>query len=112
VSQEWSAQRGLGGGSVAGYNPHKPGRPSQVYHTYFAANLRLVLNVEVQPGNQTAAYYAQPGLWSFIDRLPRQAWPVFVLGDCDWGKEGVIHEAEKRGMPYLFKLRKNTTVKA
>ncbi len=98
-------------GAVVGYNPHKVGRPSHVYHTYFAANIRLVLDVEVQPGNQTAAYYAQPGLWAFIDRLPRQAWPAFVRGDCDWGNERVMHEAEKRGMPYLFKLRKSATVK-
>jgi len=98
-------------GAVVGYNPHKPGRPSQVYHTYFAANLRLVLDVEVQPGNQTAACYAQPGLWKFIDRLPPQARPAFVRGDCDWGNEKVISEAEKRGLPYLFKLRKSAKVK-
>jgi hypothetical protein len=41
-------------GAVVGYNPHKPGRPSHVYHTYAIANLRLVLDVEVQPGNQGA----------------------------------------------------------
>ncbi len=99
-------------GAVVGYNPHKPGRPSHVYHTYFVANLRLVLDVEVQAGNQTSAYFAQPGLWQFIDGLPRQAWPEFIRGDCDWGNERVIHEAEKRGMPYLFKLRKSVLVKA
>ncbi|MCP4284865.1 MAG: hypothetical protein GY792_10500 [Gammaproteobacteria bacterium] len=38
-------------GAVLGYNPHKPGRPSHTYHTYFIANLRLVLDVEVQAGN-------------------------------------------------------------
>jgi hypothetical protein len=32
-------------GAVKGYNPHKPGRPSPTYHTYFIANLRLVLDV-------------------------------------------------------------------
>lgn len=99
-------------GAVVGYNPHKKGRPSQGYHTYFAADIRLVLDVEIQPGNQTAAYYAQPGLWAFIDRLPKQAWPEFVRGDCDLGNERVMHEAEKRRMPYLFKLRKSATVKA
>jgi hypothetical protein len=25
-------------GAVVGYNPHKPGRPSHTYHTYFIAN--------------------------------------------------------------------------
>jgi hypothetical protein len=39
-------------GAVSGYNPHKPGRPSQSYHSYFIANLRLVLEIEVQAGNQ------------------------------------------------------------
>jgi hypothetical protein len=37
-----------------GYKPTKPGRPSHVYHTNFIANLRIVLEVEVQAGNQTA----------------------------------------------------------
>jgi hypothetical protein len=32
-------------GAVLGYNPHKPGRPSHTYHTYFIANLRLVQDV-------------------------------------------------------------------
>ena len=34
-------------GAEKGYNPHKPGRPSHTYHTYFIANLRLILEVEV-----------------------------------------------------------------
>ena len=99
-------------GAVVGYNPHKPGRPSHVYHTYFAANLRLVLDVEVQPGNQAVSSFAQPGLWNFVDRLPRAAWPRFLRGDCDWGAEAVMKEAEQRGLPYLFKLRRSKRVKA
>ncbi len=99
-------------GAKVGYNPHKPGRPSHVYHTYFAANIRLILDVDVQPGNQTAACYTQPGLWAFLDRLPREAWPRFLRGDCDWGNEGAMCEAEKRGLDYLFKLRRTAKVKA
>lgn len=98
-------------GAKVGYNPHKPGRPSHVYHTYFAANIRLILEVEVQPGNQTAACYTLPGLWAFLDRLSRQAWPEFLRGDCDWGNEGVMCEAEKRRLRYLFKLRQTPKVK-
>ncbi len=37
-------------GAVKGYNPTKPGRPSLCYHTYFVANLRLLLDVDVRPG--------------------------------------------------------------
>ena len=62
-------------GAVKGYNPGKPGRPSHVYHTYFTANIRLVLDVEVQAGNQTASSYAQPEFWKYIDSLPAEARP-------------------------------------
>lgn len=97
-------------GAKRGYNPTKPGRPSHVYHTYFAANVRLVLGVEVQPGNQTAASYAQPGLWEFWDALPAECRPAFVRGDVSWGNEAVLAEAERRGAPYLFKLRQSVGV--
>lgn len=42
-------------GAQVGFNPHKKGRPSHVYHTYFMGSARLALDVEVQPGKQTAA---------------------------------------------------------
>ena len=31
-------------GAVVSYNPHKPGRPSHIIHTYWIGNLRLVLD--------------------------------------------------------------------
>ena len=37
-----------------GYNPQKPGRPSHAHLSHFIGNLRLVMDVEVQAGNQTA----------------------------------------------------------
>ena len=58
--------------AVRGYNPTKKGRPWHVYQTYFIAMIRMVLNVAVQPGNQTASQYAQAGLWTTVDRSPRQ----------------------------------------
>ncbi len=44
-------------GAETGYNPRKPGRPSHAYHTYFLSNLRLVLRVDVLPGD---AYNVSP----------------------------------------------------
>ena len=99
-------------GAVLGYNPTKPGRPSHVLHTYFMANTRLVLDVEVRPGNESAAKYMMPGLWVFVDGLPRAAWPCFIRGDCNFGNERDMNEAETRGMLYLFKLRQTSKVKA
>jgi Transposase DDE domain group 1 len=98
-------------GAVVGYNPKKPGRPSHTYHSYLMANLRLVLDVEVQPGNQHAAKHSAPGLWALLDRLGPAGAPWLLRGDKDWGNEGVISEAERRGQAYLFKLRLTTRVK-
>jgi hypothetical protein len=98
-------------GAVLGYNPQKPGRPSHVFHTYFMANTRLVLDVEVGCGNETAAKYSMPGLWRYLDSLPRAAWPQFIRGDCAFGNERDMNDAEGRGLPYLFKLRQTSGVK-
>jgi len=97
-------------GARVGYNPKKPGRPSHVLHTYFMANTRLVLDVEVRPGNETASKYTMPALGAFLDRLPPNARPFFVRGDCAFGNEGVMVEAEARGIRYLFKLRQTSGV--
>jgi hypothetical protein len=77
-------------GAVKGYNPHKPGRPSHTFHTYMIADLRLILDVEVQPGNCTAASHSAPGLWELLERLPPACWPTFIRGDSDWGVDDVI----------------------
>jgi hypothetical protein len=98
-------------GAKIGYNPQKPGRPSHTYHTYFAANVRLILDTEVQPGNQVAAFYSLPGLWALLDKLPKSKRPEFLRGDCAWGNERAMCEAEKRGIRYLFKLRQSPNVK-
>ena len=71
------------------------------------ANLRLILEVEVQAGNQSASSYSAPGLWSLLDRIPQEHRPAFIRGDCDWGNDAVMTEAEQRGIDYLFKLRQS-----
>lgn len=98
-------------GAVVGYNPQKPGRPSHVYHTYFAANVRMILDTEVQPGNQVSAMHAQPGLWSYLDELPKKSLPRFVRGDCAWGNERAMQELERRKIDYLFKLKQSPNIK-
>lgn len=92
-------------GAQVGYNPHQRGRPSQGYHTYLMGAARLVWDVEVQPGKQTAAPHARPGLWRRLDALPASAQPFLLRGDCAFGQEGVLAAAEARGRDYLFQLR-------
>jgi hypothetical protein len=98
-------------GAVVGYNPHKPGRPSHTYHSYLIANLRLVLDVEVQAGNRHHSKHSSPGLWELLGRLPRSHWPMFIRGDRDWGTEANMARAEQEGLGYVFKLRLTARVK-
>ena len=94
-----------------GYNPTKPGRPSHAYHSYFVANIRMVLDMEVQAGNQTAPLFAQPELWAFLDGLGERNRPLFLRGDSHWGAEKAMVGAEERGLGYLFKLKQSGHVK-
>ena len=94
-----------------GYNPKKPGRPSHTYHTFSIANLRLILDVEVQAGNEMAASYTAPRLWSLLDRIPRTQWPQFIRGDCGFGTNAVMSAAEEKGVPYLFKIKQTKNAK-
>ena len=94
-----------------GYNPTKPGRPSHAYHSYFIAKLRMVLEVEVQAGNQTASSFAQPELWAFLDGLLPLSRPAFLRGDCGWGTERVMEGCEQRELGYVFKLKQSPNVK-
>jgi hypothetical protein len=98
-------------GAERGYNPTKPGRPSQVYHSYFVGRLRMALEVEVGAGNESASAYAQPGLWAFVDSLEPERKPRLLRGDTQWGTERAMAEAERRGIAYLFKLRQTSGVK-
>ena len=92
-------------GAEVGYNPHQRGRPAHVYHTYLMGTTRLVLDVEVPPGKQTAAQHALPGLWRLLDALPTDAQPTLIRGAGSFGQEGVLVAAQARGRDYLFKLR-------
>ena len=98
-------------GANVGYNPHKPGRPSHCYHTYMMANLRLVLGVDVQPGDAHTPKQGMGGLWWLLHRLGRSSWPALLRGDVSWGVEAVMARAEQEGLNYLFRLRMTANVK-
>jgi len=71
----------------------------------------MVLEVEVQAGNQTAADFAHAGLFGWLDARPREHWPILLRGDVAWGNEKTMVEAEKRDPTYLYKLRQSDGVK-
>jgi hypothetical protein len=96
-------------GAELGYNPHKPGRPSHVLHTYWVGNLRLVLDVLVTSGKQHTSVHAKGRLGCLLDELGARR-PVLVRGDCGYGNEGILTELESRKQPYLLRLRQTKNV--
>ena len=98
-------------GAIIGYNPKKPGRPSHCYHSALMANTRLALRVEVMAGNETAPKHSMPGLWAWLDTLPKEERPTLLRGDIAYGNEGVLCEAEARDQDYLSKLKLTSNVK-
>ena len=98
-------------GAVIGYNPKKPGRPSHTYHTYMIANIRMILDVEVMPGNQNSSSYTAPNFFSWLDALPIEKRPKFIRGDCGFGTDPVMTACEERELSYLFKLKQTKNVK-
>jgi hypothetical protein len=99
-------------GAEISYNPTKHGRPSHVVHTYWIANMRLVLDAEVQNGKAHASRHSLPRLLSLLEGLPTEKCPRLVRGDNAFGNEPVMEKLEDREQAYLFKLRQRPGVKS
>jgi len=97
-------------GAELGYNPRHRGRPSHAYHTYWMGNIRMSLGVGVEPGNRHTSSAGTPGLAALLDRLPADARPKLIRGDCGYGNEPLMAELERRDQPYLFRLRMSANV--
>lgn len=98
-------------GAKVGYNPKKPGRPSHCFHTFCIAKARLILNVEVRPGNETAGKYSLDGLLKVLqDQLSSYNQPKLIRGDIGFGNDVFITECEEAKINYLFKLRQSGNV--
>jgi hypothetical protein len=98
-------------GAEVSYNPTKPGRPSHVIHTYWIANIRLVLDAEVQNGKAHAARHGLPRLILLLKALPVEQRPQLVRGDIAFGNDPVMRELEAIEQRYLFKLKQSAGVK-
>ena len=98
-------------GAEIGYNPTKPGRPSHNIHTYWIANLRLVLDAEVQSGTTHAAKYSLPGLIRILNALPPEKRPKLVRGDSAFGNNPILMALESIDQMYLTKLHLTAGVK-
>lgn len=98
-------------GSEIGYNPTKPGRPSQALHVGFIGGLRLLVAMDVQGGKAHAACHMAPQIWKWVDALPPACRPRLTRGDIGFGNERYLCECEARNLPHLFKLKMSAKVK-
>ena len=97
-------------GAVVGYNPEKPGRPSHCYHTYSLAGPRLVLDVDVRAGNEHTSKHRARLVGAAGSNGARLLAHV-AARRLSFGNEPIMHEAEQRGLAYLFKLRLTANVR-
>ncbi len=98
-------------GAQISYNPHKPGRPSHVLHTFWVGNLRLVLDVQMSPGKEHAPKHAKDTLCELLEDLNEASRPRLVRGDCAYGNEELMLACEQHQQGYLFRLRQTPNVK-
>jgi hypothetical protein len=75
------------------------------------SSLRLVLRVDVLPGDEYNVVHATDGLWQLLDHLGPSRRPALLRGDKSWGIERVMARAEQADLPYLFRLRMTANVK-
>jgi len=61
------------------------------------ASTRLVLDVDVSPGDEHASKHSAPSLWALLERLPRDLWPALLRGDRGFGNEEIMREAARSG---------------
>jgi hypothetical protein len=103
---------GFQDGSVVGYNPSKPGRPSHALHSFVMARTRLVLEVAVHPGNEHTSKSTIPDFQALLVSLARHLWPKLLRGDCGFGTEEMMAWPEANGLDYLFKQRMTARTRA
>jgi hypothetical protein len=75
------------------------------------SSLRLVLRVDVLPGDEYNVAHATDGLWTLLDQLGPARRPALPRGDKSWGIERVMARAEQNRLGYLFRLRMTLNVK-
>ena len=97
-------------GAEVGYNPVRPGRPSQSLHVGFIGGLRLLVSVDVQGGKAHGARHMAHRIWNWVDALPAACKPALLRGDIGFGNEGYLCECEARELPHLFKIKMSKNV--
>jgi len=93
-------------GAVRGYNPQKPGRPSHHPLMAFVAEVRMVANCWLRPGNSHTANNAQAFLDSTLDKLGGKQ-VALLRADSGFCDNAFLQELEGKRLHYIIALRLN-----
>lgn len=102
---------GLQEGAEVGYNPHKKGHRGHALHIVSVGGARLILQVQVLPGNQMTPSFGRDQVMALLDRLlAEEAAPRLVRGDVAYGSDEMMKCLESRDVDYLFRLKMSKRV--
>ena len=93
-------------GAVRGYNPQKPGRASHHPLMAFVAEVRMVANCWLRPGNSHTANNAQAFLDSTLDKLGDKR-VALLRADSGFCDNAFLQELEGKRLHYIIALRLN-----
>jgi hypothetical protein len=90
-------------GAKRGYNPRKPGRASHHPLMAFIADVRMVANVWLRPGDTHTAHHSEAFLDTTLDRLGNKR-VALVRADSGFGSNRFLEALETRGLHYIVAL--------
>lgn len=94
-------------GSLKGYNPRKPGRPSHHPLLAMLAEAKLVLHAWLRSGNTSSARGVKAFLAETLARLPQDFRIYAVRADSGFFVSEFLEELERRALPYVIVVRMN-----
>ena len=98
-------------GAEVGYNPHKKGHRGHALHLVTVGGARLILQIQVLPGNQMTPCFGRGKVMELLDELiEEKAPPRLVRGDVAYGNDEMMKDLESRKVDYLFRLKMSKRV--
>ena len=93
-------------GAVRGYNPAKRGRASHHPLMAFVADLRMIANCWLRPGNSSSANNVQAFLANTLHRLGDKR-VCLLRADSGFSDSAFLDHLDTQPMPYIIALRQN-----
>lgn len=98
-------------GAAKGYNPKRPGRQSHHPLLAFVADLRMIANFWLRPGNTAASTNFEAFLDDTLNKLSGKKVGL-VRADSGFFSNQIMSRLEEKGLDYIIACRLNQRVKS